>query len=283
MTGSSASSTDLWQMLVTSPWTWRCAVIALACLIFFAVAANAGIRLGRARRHRLRLLGDTDGTATVEFVLVTPILLFMVLMLIQTMLVMTGNIYVHYAAFAATRSALVQIPVDDRPRDGERPNLIIASPASFKYNAIRRAAVFALVPVSGRLDVPGPDDEQFVQGLTNFYGAYNRSPPNWVDQLAARRLSYADANTDLTLLRTALDGEVNVSFTPQQELSLGPKDPVTVRVEHHLNLSIPYAKAIFADDDDPDLTYMLVGAQYTLTNEGIADHLPEAPLLPRVP
>ena len=274
---------NLWQILLASPWAWGYAAIALVCLACSAVAAHAVIRLGRTRRYRLRMLSDVDGTATVEFVLVTPILLFMVLTLVQTMLVMTGNIYVHYAAFAATRSALVQIPVNDQPRDGEQPNFIMASPDSLKYNAIRRAAVFALVPVSGRLDVSGQNDEQFVQGLASYYGAYDRNRPNWIDQLAARRLSYADANTEVTLLDTSLDEDNNVIFSPQQDLTLGPKDPVTTRVEHRLHLSIPYAKAIFANDDNPDLAYTLIGAQYTLTNEGIADHLPDPPLLPRIP
>src|SRR5690606_37869617 len=50
------------------------------------------------------------GTATMEFALVFPIFLFFILTLVQTSLLMVGNLYVHYAAFASVRSAIVQVP-----------------------------------------------------------------------------------------------------------------------------------------------------------------------------
>ena len=75
-------------------------------------------RLGRSQR---RPSGPSQGTATIEFALVMPIMLFLILLLAQTTFVMAGNLFVHYAAFAATRSAIVYIPADYGPE--EDPNV----------------------------------------------------------------------------------------------------------------------------------------------------------------
>ena len=85
-----------------------------------AVAASFTRRayacLARLRRGWL----DDRGTVTIELVLVIPVVLFFSLLLVQVMLLMTANHFVHYAAYAAVRSAIVQIPVDATGRDGTR-------------------------------------------------------------------------------------------------------------------------------------------------------------------
>ena len=53
-----------------------------------------------------RALAAEGGTATLEFCMVIPIVLFLILLLVQSTLLMVGNQFVHYAAFAATRSAV---------------------------------------------------------------------------------------------------------------------------------------------------------------------------------
>ena len=61
---------------------------------------------------------DTNGTATIEFVLV----------LMQNMLVMTGNLFVQHAVFTATRSAVAQNLVDYGSQIGLGANLFALVP-----------------------------------------------------------------------------------------------------------------------------------------------------------
>jgi hypothetical protein len=60
--------------------------------------------------------------------------------------------------------------------------------------------------------------------------------------------------------------------------TFGPKDPISVRVEHKLALDVPVAKLVFADAGGD---WVLVTARYTLTNEGVPTDLPPAPTIPR--
>lgn len=276
-----------WQPMLGDGLSIRCALVGAAALVGLACSAGVLRRLATARQADVAT-GDA-GTATIEFVLVTPVLLFMVLTLIQTTLVMGANIYVHGAALAATRSAIVQIPRDLSDVTGERPNAIDPSPASPKYAAIRRAAVYALLPVGGPGDGDRPEAQAYAAAIEHLYASYGRTVPNWVQRLAPGRLAWALDHTEVDLLRAHEDDADGVRFgelAPNRLHTFGPKDPVTVRVGHRLHLSMPLAHVIFADTD-PDTGHrgrdMFLRAQYTLTNEGIAETLPTPPTLPRVP
>ncbi len=276
-----------WSTFMTDPLTWRCGVIMMGCAAMLIVCVRAVIVLRPAngcRDRHVASIGDREGTAMLEFVLIFPILLFMALTLTQTAQLLAGNIYVHYAAFAATRAAVVQVPIDD-PNDPA--NTIVADEGSAKFNTIRDAAVYALVPVSGRLasgDAPG---DEFRDGLGQLYESYGRTPPPWVAGLAADRLRYAETNTDVFVTVTTTDDINVVRFEDIAEGDMhqfGPRDPITVRVEHRLHLSIPYVNALFADDDPlSDRPHALVSARCTLTNKGISDRMPQPPPLPRMP
>jgi len=217
--------------------------------------------------------------------MVFPIVMFLVLILVQVTLLMVGNQFVHYAAFAATRSAIVYIPADYSD-DGEGPDVIQPGEGSAKFDAIRASAYLALVPVSGRLDKNSEvTTDAFVAALHDYFASYSQDSPRWVDSLAADRLRYAAANTTVEVMETVVsDQEVDTfPIAPGEHFTFGPRDAITVRVEHRLNLSVPYVRGIFADGEHPDGRgkYTEVSAQYTLTNEGVSPDLPGPPDLPR--
>ena len=241
-------------------------------------------RVSRVAGRAVRALMADTGTATIEFCMVVPIILFLVLILVQTTLLMVGNHFVHYAAFAATRSAIVYIPSENVY---EPANVIQPHVDSPKYQAIRAAACLALVPVSGKLEQNSevlPDG--YVEGLHAYFASYGQDSPKWVDTLAAERLNYAVANTTVEIMETEVIGDDDVNFYAigsNEDYPFGPRDAITVRVTHRLNLSVPYVRAIFDDGDHPDGNgkYTIVSAHYTLTNEGVITALPEQPELPR--
>lgn len=223
------------------------------------------------------------GTATIEFVLVFPVLLVFVLLILQFMLLMVGHIQMRYAAFCAARSAVVQIPQDFTYQSGEDINEIYNDDTAYagtKLEKIQQAAAWALVPVSG----PGEDGDteiaqRFTDGLASFYTSYGQSAPNWVERLMARRTAYAMDNTTVTLMERIGDDQYNA--LPSGLLTLRPHDPVIVQVQHRLYLSIPYIRVIFEDARLDNGAYTNVSATFEMTNEGVNWRLPEPTVLPR--
>ena len=278
-------------------------------LVALAALAGATAMIARAwyRRESVRqdsrrprwslaqlvaLFGAQRGSATLEFAMVFPILLGLVLVMLQTALLMGGQLFVHYAATAATRSAIVYIPMD-LPGEPRNEIDIGSSWSDSKFSTIRRAAVFALVPVSGEL---APDEmhiapmapfdtAEFTEALSDYFHSLGQTPPAWVARHVPPRMRYAYAYTEVTLVRKQQNDSDTVGFVDLTEAEIGRfdvRDPVTVRVRHRLNLSIPYARAVFSDGRHAHGgAYTVVEAQTTLTNEGLNPELPEPPDLPR--
>ncbi len=243
---------------------------------------SSGKRLDFILSYPVVLSRNDSATLTVEFALVLPILLFLVLVLTQTTLMLAAQSYVNYAAFAAARAAIVQVPRDLGP--DEPLNLLRVG--GVKHESIRQAAVFALVPVSGRLRESSVDPSSYVAGLKALFRGYDAPPPAWVDNLMADRLRYAHAATEVDFFVTTTPDSQSVEFDELGEGEwhlFGPKDPVTVRVRHKLALTVPYVSAIFSDGEEGGQRYSLVTARYTLTNEGIDRALPPTPPIPRRP
>jgi hypothetical protein len=238
------------------------------------------LRRTTGSRTRMSLMRDTTATATLEFALVVPIMLFLMLVLAQTTLVMTGNLFVHYSAFAATRSAIVIIP---SVTDEEPANYIIPERGRRKFDAIHAAAAIALIPVSGRSSESGAPADAIVDGLVEHYIAYDRQTPRWVQVLIADRVRYAVANTDVQVLRTIVSNSHDVQLRDkiEDDRPFGPREAVSVRVEHSFRLSIPVVWPIYSDED-VDGPYSTVRAHYTLTNEGVENALPPRPDVPRI-
>lgn len=227
------------------------------------------------------------GSATIEFVLVFPILLVLILLILQFMLVMVGRMYVQYAAFAATRTAIVQIPEDYTDYTGEGVNEIDPDlTTTGKMAVIRHAASWALVPVAGRSDTTsnpiGSRSSELVSALDLAYAQRGSQPPNWVASMLTEKTNYAFEYTEVELLEYVRDGD---PFFEDIFLyrTFGPQEDVTVRVRHQLALTVPYIRSLFQDGENESGPYTEVVALTTLTNEGVSPALPEEPSLPRNP
>jgi len=179
--------------------------VLLACLPWLGLLAGSVVclrllvRLSGSRPEPgrlLRLHADQSGSAqSLSFVLTLPFFVMIILFIVQVSQLMIGTIVVHYAAFAAARSAIVWIPAwvspleaencissyeedfdapdqiepmidpgadDYGPSDGGLTYIIHPDPASLKYRKIHSAAVMACMPIcpSRRdLELPPLSDE----------------------------------------------------------------------------------------------------------------------------
>ncbi len=284
---------SIYRSFFNSELTWLCLGVAVLCLagIFLSVRAIWRMR----RRQRLAALAtDSRAVATIEFTLVLPVLLFMILLLTQTTLLMGGNMFVHYAAFAATRSAIAYIPQDTETAtelpvggSGDPANVFTASSGQSKYDAILQSAYLALAPVAGRSSSEQATSTAITTGLDRLFSGMGKTTPNWVDELIAERVNYASANTMIEVLIPVVIDEQTIDYIKIPEGSVytfSPRDPVTVNVIHRFNLSTPWVNRIYADESHGErMYYREVYAGYTLTNEGLRDELPPQPSLPRQP
>lgn len=285
-----------WSSALTSDLGLRCAVIAGVGAVLLAATIRGLWNLSRgpspARPWRdalqnFRGVRGESGTATVEFVLVFVPALAVCLVLLQTVLAFSGNLFVHYAAYTATRVAIVEAPTGALGGGGT----IRDSAEDETYRKAERAAAFALAPVSGKLSGGSGEPAGFVAGLNDYFDAYDQEAPNWVANVAGQRLAYALRHTSIDLYQTRLTAQgvrlVKLTDAGAETLSLGPKDPVTVGVNHRLHLSIPYAAAVFADGQQETAggrtSYTNVTATCTMTLEGYDRNLPPQPELEREP
>ncbi|MFN3165709.1 MAG: TadE/TadG family type IV pilus assembly protein [Phycisphaeraceae bacterium] len=283
-----------WSTLTSGP-ALTLLGVALGCVL---VLVYLGVRLRRVSATQRvstarQRLADDSGVAMIEFVLVTPILLGVTLLLIQTTLVFTGLFYVQYAAFAGARSAIVQVPMHTTR---EPTNTIYPVEGSEKYDAIRASAALAVMPVSGREDAgAGVASSEVVAGVRGLYAGRGEPVPAWVDRLLAGRLSYAVNHTEVVIekVRNGNDAQT-VEFEEVTGLTeFGPKDAISVRVQHEFALTVPLANAAFqlaggrsgsyspasgsSAAPPPPGRWTLIEARAILTNEGIDRRLPEKP------
>lgn len=285
------AAADPFSAAVSSPLTVWLAVVILAGLTAMVFCVRASLRFRRLAPVRVsRIWRDESGTAMMEFALLLPILLTLALFITQSTLVMGANIFVHYAAFASARTAIVQIPA---AYSDDEANLVTPGDGSTKHEAIKQAAVMALLPIGGQADGGGEYDADAVaDGFSAFYAAYGSSEPPWIANFVARRVNYVSQHTHVRLYRPFVVGGVGVEFEEVDgTFEFEPKDPVTVEVLHGFYLSVPYASWAFSDDkleyDDEGVgggdRIMTLKATATLTLEGITDELPPEPELPRLP
>lgn len=246
-------------------WGGLSVAVILPALAFLARAKTDATAANASLWQRLQ---SENGTATVEFALVMPILMFFVMMLIQISLLMVGYQFVQHAAFRAARTAIVQIPCT---LGNETPNLINIGADDGKFGQIKLAAQLAVMPVCGELENAG-GDQTLPDALNKYYAAYGGTSPAWVDGLLGARFAYAKQKTRVKLLQGS-DGKGTdaADWTGLPELSgafiYGPKDPVVVQVEHDMNLSVPYIRQIF--QDGTQTTRAGEGGFATITTRGI--------------
>ena len=242
--------------------------IALFSLVVICFLVGAIWKMGqpyRAMRTRQR---DDKGTAALEFALVFPIAFVIVLIMIQSSLLVAGNIAVHYAAYAAARAAIVWIPEDaslEEPR-----NVLAGTDGSIKMGHIRAAAVYAVMPVSASNPVGGGSTEgdfaAIQQGIERFYQLYGINVPNWVRTMLPGKFAYAWNHTSVWVDPPA-NGE-----------SYGDHETIQVHVRHDLYLAVPYVNRIFGHSLCPGgcgYYATQVATTCALTNQGVRDEIDE--------
>ncbi len=258
-------------------WVWRaltsrlfvtCAIVSVIAAVVLSALGWMLVQAGAFQRRRRR---SEEGSAMLEFALVLPIALMLVLIMAQSTLLMTGNLYVHNAAFAAARNAIVTVPANFSIE--ETRNVVADGDTSEKRERIRQAGVWAMVGVSCsspsyRPDVLYPD---LREGLGNLFEAYGRDVPQWLvnEEYLSRKLGYAEMYTNVELA------------PPENGSTYGDFEDLLVRLEHTLYLSVPYANALFAKvlvpDDGRELDFapgeygLVIRANCRLVNNGVRD------------
>jgi Flp pilus assembly protein TadG len=245
---------------------------------------------------RPNLFQDEQGTATIEFTLLLPFILIFGLLLAQVMWWAGGSLMVHYAAQAAARTAIVQIPKDyaDSPANQY-------GAGDSKHQKIHLAAAMSVMPVAGPASAGSPigsggagvSATQIVNGIRKHYSDHGYSAPPWVDEYISHHVQYAMSNTNVVVARVRVLINQQVEYTMLDGGGLNtfnPKDAVGVFVYHNLYLPIPFVRRILADEGPgghdalygaQEGKYKRMEAHYVLTLEGMLDRRPEEPSLPR--
>jgi hypothetical protein len=198
----------------------------LAAALLLTCGALATVaRFFRAgpRRPLVTLHADQQGgVQSLSFVLTAPLFIMLMMLAVQITQLMIGLVIVHYAAFAAARSASVWYPAyveNDPLRDGENrmgqrvfermtPDgtlyRIQPTPGPSKFEQVRRAAALACVPIAPSRSVPVNNAQQgsgnMATAIQNSFAAYAPATyaanPKIKDRLA-NKWAYANAATDI--------------------------------------------------------------------------------------
>lgn len=259
---------------------------ALPAVVAGALALRlwqAGFREGAAPT-REPLTACERGTSVVEFTLVFPIMIQLLLLLVQFALLCNARLVIGQAAFNAARSAVVWLPaeLDDRGHSVTNQE---------RQVRIRRAAVMAVMPVAKRAELGTIASLQMESLRRSLLSA---EPPNWTDgrrslnglqeaavvgiyvfsrsggdeyesprvpvatrsgddqllarwkryELAFRRYLFADWRTEVSV-----DGVLLPSGDREVLTQRTDREPVTVKVRHRLELTVPWARVLLAGSE----------------------------------
>jgi hypothetical protein len=213
-----------------SPW--------LAFLLVLILAAWALLRFSRVQFRLGRLLNlhrdETGSVQSLSFVLTLPLFMFIMLLIIQVSQLMIGMVVVHYAAFAAARSAAVWIPaampapegpccISSYAVDPDAPDQVfpevdptaadygpssggltyLVDSGSGKYRKIASAAILACVPISPSRDVGlgAPSAAQMDAVMKNAYAtlAPSSNANTKIGPRIDHKLAYAIENTQVEI------------------------------------------------------------------------------------
>jgi hypothetical protein len=245
--------------------------LILVAITLSGLAIRLAMTIASARRRSTaESFGDESGSSAVEFVLVLPPLVALLLMILQISLVVQAKFVVNYAAFCAARSAIVIIPDDI----SSEPRNQLANPnASEKVVIIHHAAALPLTAVSpwpgwnvptGSLSFSDFNDAAHLGLLLPFTVG---SPPMLERVIVRAPYAYDQENTNVKVLTA--QGAESGSFKDH--------DFVTVKVTYRYYLAVPFAKQLFgtAYSGHPFLGFLFGTAyyypiveQYTLPMDG---------------
>jgi hypothetical protein len=187
------------------------------------------VNQGRWNWRRLRTLhGDEGGSAqSLSFVLTVPFFVMIILFIVQVSQVMIGTVVVHYAAFAAARSAIVWIParlgiepencigmheVDPTAMDQVSPSDLTPTSGGLtylvnadgpKYQKVRAAALMGLASICPSRDVGASTTNTAVLSDAMTYAYQSMAPDSVgidaVPRRMANKLAYADLATSVEM------------------------------------------------------------------------------------
>jgi hypothetical protein len=293
-----ASASTWWSSALRSPLGIACGAVMAGSALLLQATLTALWRL--CPRPPRPLVADRRGMAVLEFALLFPVALAVVLLMVQTAMLMAGNLMVHYSAFAATRAAVVCVPMD-LTAAGEPPNVVLRdNNNSAKLAWIRRAAVLAVAPAcaGGPVDHAVSANGIWQQRLAAFFSG--QGSPSWLSRRSMDLMvAYADAHTQVSLAAPAGippadgdDGRLDGVFDNGSSVTpYGPVEDLSVTVRHELILPVPYANRLFGHRlaGWPGQWAVQIAATYTLVNQGRYDNItpeyisgaPNELLLPR--
>ncbi|MCK4276034.1 MAG: pilus assembly protein [Phycisphaerae bacterium] len=249
----------------------KCFALAIGCALGLGVIGAMLLRPVAALRRRR---GSQEGVAMLEFALVLPIALMLVLVMAQSSLLLGANVCVHYAAYCAARTAIVTVPAEFLT---EPPNET-SGEGGPKWERIRQSAVWALMPIAcGSSYYPSSADAGILtDGLDEFFAAYGRTTPAWATntRVLSGKLSYA---SDSQYTTVTLGPPTNGAVYDQHE-------NLRVDVRHTYYMPVPFASSLFAKILDRangvayagslDGEYGLdIHAGSTLTNQGVREYI----------
>jgi hypothetical protein len=220
------------RAILTACWPW------LILLLVLILAAWALVRFSRVQLRLGRLFelhrDEVGSVQSLSFVLTLPLFIMIMMMIVQVSQLMIGTVVVHYAAFAAARSAAVWIPaamaapegpccissyaVDPDAPDQVMPELDPTAsdygpssggltykiePGSPKFDKIASAAILACVPISPSRDLglSAPTATQMDSVLKSAYGTLSPSSSSnsTIGPRLDHKLAYAMNNTDVQI------------------------------------------------------------------------------------
>jgi len=227
---------------------------ALIALVASFVLLRLVIRLSGAKLNLKRLKTvhscEHGGVQSLSFVLTLPLFIMIILFIVQVSQLMLGLMTIHYAAYAAARSAIVWTPAHTAQNgryqeefenvllpplrentpitmsyDGDftvSPSAGLAYPSSCKLNRIFAAAVLGMAPVCPSRDaVESVNFDQATdleEGVQRIYGQLDPESYASNPRIAARlhhKLAYAWWNTRLTLSFADKDTYNGPTYNPR--------------------------------------------------------------------
>ena len=269
MTGGGSSSGQWLPGALVSRGFIKYTLITMALAAALCVTCYILWRIGARARARQR---SEEGGAIIEFALVLPFAMALVLLLAQSSLLMVGHLCVQYSAYCAARAAIVAIPDDLARFGGEAQNYVEPDPdSSPKQRRILRSALWAVMPIScSTSDQQKADLPELTGGLEEFFTAYGKETPGWVKANLERKWQYAKDHTFVELA-PPISGDL-----------YGEAEDIQVSVRHTFYLAVPIARSVFrrlADGVDLDIGLgeygLIMRATCALTNEGVQDYVDE--------
>lgn len=247
------------------PGFWWCLAGLVACSALGLFALWSLLRLFRVART-FGLHRDQAGSTIVEFPIALIVLVLMSLLTWQLGFLVSAYIVVDYAAFAAARVAIVQIPPHGSDQEPAHTVQDLTLENGDKGEEIQEAAAMVCYPISDRwtlddswmsqtiilgeiISLPG------VEGLTDALDDFD----------FATRYTYAQRNTSARLL---------VAGKEAGQHAYAAGSLVTVEVTHVYSLRVGIAARILASGKESWGYVSHIKGQATLQYEGFGELVP---------